>query len=111
MTLCGSMRFLPLMMQVAAAETTAGAVVLAPFAVIAPADQDNAVKTMLDELHRRKIDMCDRVVVVTDASGYYGTSTAGEIAYARARGLPVTVQACADLAAQPTPVTASGGGS
>jgi hypothetical protein len=88
--LCGSMRFLAQMLRVAAEETTAGVIVLAPFAVIAPADQDGEVKARLDALHRHKIDRADRVVVVSDASGYFGESTRGEIAYARAAGIPVT---------------------
>jgi 8-oxo-dGTP diphosphatase len=88
-TLCGSMRFLPLMLDVAAEETAAGRIVLAPFAVVAPEDQDSEFKAMLDALHRRKIDKADRVLVVTDATGYYGTSTRAEIAYATERGIPV----------------------
>jgi hypothetical protein len=88
-TLCGSMRFLPLMLQVAAEETAAGAIVLAPFAVVAAAEQGGAVKARLDELHRHKIDMADRVIVVSDPSGYYGASTAREITYARVLGKPV----------------------
>jgi hypothetical protein len=88
-TLCGSMRFLALMLDVAAEETAAGRIVLAPFAVVATEDQDSEFKAMLDALHRRKIDMADRVLVVTDATGYYGTSTRGEISYAAERGIPV----------------------
>lgn len=88
-TLCGSMRFLALMLDVAAQETVAGRIVLAPFAVVPVDDQDSTVKRELDELHRRKIDLSDRVIVVSDHTGYYGESTRGEIAYARGRGLPV----------------------
>lgn len=88
-TLCGSMRFLALMLDVAAEQTAAGRIVLAPFAVVAAEDQGSELKVMLDALHRRKIDMADRVLVVTDATGYYGTSTRGEIAYAAERGIPV----------------------
>jgi hypothetical protein len=36
-------------------------------------------------LHRHKIDLADRVVVV-NPGGYVGESTAAEIAYARAAG-------------------------
>ncbi len=96
-TLCGSMRFLPLMLRVAALETAAGAVVLAPFAVVAAQDQNGEVKTRLDELHRRKIDLADRVVVVSDESGYYGASTRREIAYAEALGTPVRFCRCPPL--------------
>lgn len=88
-TLCGSMRFLALMLDVAAEETTAGRIVLAPFAVVAAEDQGSELKARLDALHRHKIDMAARVLVVTDATGYYGTSTRGEIAYATGRDIPV----------------------
>ncbi|MDE2100842.1 MAG: hypothetical protein KGL39_26585 [Patescibacteria group bacterium] len=47
------------------------------------------LKTMLDKLHFQKIRMADRVHVV-DVGGYYGESTAREIAYARSIGKPVT---------------------
>jgi hypothetical protein len=47
------------------------------------------LKRMLDALHRQKIDMADRVHVV-NVGGYYGESTAREIAYARATGKSVT---------------------
>jgi nucleoside 2-deoxyribosyltransferase len=89
-TLCGSMRFFPLMLEVAAEETAAGRIVLAPFAVVAQHEQGGEFKARLDELHRRKIDMADWVLIVTDRSAYYGTSTAAEIAYATAAGKPVS---------------------
>ncbi len=91
-TLCGSMRFWPLMVAVAAAETLAGHVVLAPFVVVTPDEQDSAAKTALDELHRRKIAMSSLVLVVTDQSGYYGASTRSEIGYALSLNLPVRVR-------------------
>lgn len=88
-TLCGSMRYLPLILRVAAAETTQGAIVLAPFAVVPSGQQGSEFKAMLDELHRRKIDLSDRVVVVSDETGYWGQSTRNEIAYAHRNGIPV----------------------
>ncbi len=64
----------------------AGAVVLAPVdAEDAPTPEQ---KLALDTLHRHKIDLADRVLVV-NPGGYVGESTAGEIAYARERGKPV----------------------
>lgn len=45
-------------------------------------------KIMLDELHKRKIDLCDEVLVI-DIGGYIGESTRSEIDYAIARGKPV----------------------
>ena len=50
---------------------------------------DSAEKVELDELHKRKIDLADDVLVESDASGYYGDSTRSEIEYARADGKPV----------------------
>jgi hypothetical protein len=91
--LCGSMRFLPLILLVAAEETARSVVVLAPFTVVAPGEQDGELKAMLDRLHRHKIDMADRVVVVTDQTGYYGASTTAEIAYATRAGRPVEIRA------------------
>lgn len=46
-------------------------------------------KAMLDELHKRKIDLSDRVHVI-DVGGYVGDSTKSEIEYARENGTPVT---------------------
>lgn len=42
-------------------------------------------KEMLDELHKRKIDLADEVLVL-DVGGYVGSSTTGEIEYAKAHG-------------------------
>lgn len=42
------------------------------------------IKARLDELHKRKIDLADEVLVL-DVDGYIGDSTRGEVAYARAR--------------------------
>ena len=50
---------------------------------------DSVEKVALDELHKRKIDLADDVLVVSDASGYFGESTRSEIEYARAHGKPV----------------------
>lgn len=90
-TLCGSMRFANLMLGVAARETLAGRIVLAPFAVIPVDGQDSTVERGLVQLHQRKIDLSDRVIVVSDHTGHYGESTCREIEYARGRGVPVEV--------------------
>jgi len=47
------------------------------------------VKIMLDELHKRKIDLSDSIHVI-DVDGYIGRSTKSEIDYAEAFGIPVT---------------------
>jgi len=46
-------------------------------------------KEMLDELHKRKIDLADRVHVI-DIDGYIGDSTQSEIEYAERHDIPVT---------------------
>jgi hypothetical protein len=47
------------------------------------------VKQMLDQLHKRKIDLADEVFVL-NVGGYIGSSTRGEIEYAVATGKPVS---------------------
>jgi hypothetical protein len=43
------------------------------------------IKIRLDELHKRKIDLSDEILVL-NVGGYIGSSTASEIAYAQAHG-------------------------
>lgn len=50
---------------------------------------DSAEKIALDELHKRKIDLADYVLVVSDETGYFGESTENEIRYAAEHGKPV----------------------
>lgn len=45
-------------------------------------------KINLDELHKRKIDLCDKVLVL-NVNGYTGDSTRSEIEYANNIGKPV----------------------
>ena len=52
------------------------------------ADQEG-LKEKLDELHFKKIDMCDRVYVC-NYHGYVGESTRNEINYAESVGKPIT---------------------
>ena len=40
---------------------------------------------MLDEMHRRKIDMSDEIFVI-NVGGYIGDSTKNEIEYAKRKG-------------------------
>lgn len=42
-------------------------------------------KEMLDDMHKRKIDMADEIYVI-NVGGYIGSSTKSEIEYAKARG-------------------------
>ena len=50
---------------------------------------DSDEKVALDELHKRKVDLADRVHVL-NVDGYIGESTRSEIAYAEALGKPIT---------------------
>lgn len=43
------------------------------------------IKANLDELHKRKIDLADEVLIL-NVGGYIGESTASELAYAKAAG-------------------------
>ncbi|MBQ9563322.1 MAG: hypothetical protein IJU99_07720 [Lachnospiraceae bacterium] len=45
-------------------------------------------KEMLDDMHKRKIDLADEIYVI-NVGGYIGESTRSEIAYAKAHGKPV----------------------
>lgn len=91
--LCGSTRFKAAYRAENKRLTLAGKVVLS-VAFFGHADGeavavDGDEKVALDEIHKRKIDLADRVHVI-NVDGYVGDSTRSEIAYARARGLPVT---------------------
>ena len=43
---------------------------------------------MLDDMHKRKIDMADEIFVI-NVGGYIGSSTQSEIEYAKENGKPV----------------------
>lgn len=95
--LCGSTRFYDVFQQANYDLTMKGAIVLSVgFYPHAKAQHghgegvghDSAEKTALDELHKRKIDLADHVLVVSEG-GYFGDSTAGEIVYAVKHGKPV----------------------
>jgi hypothetical protein len=96
--LCGSTRFYDAFQAANYAQTMIGEIVLSVgFYPHAKAEHghgegvghDSAEKITLDELHKRKIDLADYVLVVSDESGYFGESTRSEIAYALAYGKPV----------------------
>jgi hypothetical protein len=46
------------------------------------------LQKQLDELHFRKIDLCDKVMVI-NVDGYIGESTRNEIDYAKSQGKPI----------------------
>ncbi len=94
--LCGSTRFMTEMAEANLELTAAGHIVLAPGCNLKQPhplwdteDKLAALKARLDALHRAKIDLADEVVIVTDHTGYIGTSTQDEIAYAEQLGKPV----------------------
>ena len=45
-------------------------------------------KAMLDDMHKRKIDMADEIFVI-NVGGYIGESTRSEITYAKSQGIAV----------------------
>ena len=45
-------------------------------------------KEMLDDMHKRKIDMADEIFII-NVGGYIGSSTQSEIEYAKATGKEV----------------------
>lgn len=95
--LCGSTRFWRQFQRSSLAETMAGRIVLSIGAASGtddehfgnlPREEYDRVKDMLDQLHLRKIDLCDEVLIL-NVDGYIGASTARELAYARSLGKPV----------------------
>lgn len=95
--LCGSTRFYEAFQQANYDLTMAGKIVLSVgFYPHAKAQHghgegvghDSAEKIALDELHKRKIDLADRVMVL-NVGGYIGASTRSEIDYAEAYGKPI----------------------
>lgn len=91
--LCGSTRFMGAFFEAGWNETLAGKIVLS-VGVCKHAKNHGAealgpeVVEALDELHKRKIDLADEVLVL-DVDGYIGDSTRSEIEYATAKGKPI----------------------
>ena len=89
-TLCGSTKFKDEFMQQQKRLTLEGNIVIS-VGLFGHADGDyktvitDEVKEMLDDIHKRKIDMSDAIFVV-DVNGYIGSSTRSEIEYAKATG-------------------------
>ena len=86
--LCGSTRFLEAFRVANLQETLAGNIVLT---IGCDFKSDDALglsfedKQRVDELHLRKIDLADEILVL-NVGGYVGQSTAREIAYACEQG-------------------------
>ena len=93
--ICGSTRFVDEMRAANRDLTFAGVIVVAPAFFRGAEDRGagevitEGQKTALGDLHLRKIDLADRVLVV-NPGGYIGESTRREIAHARATGKPVS---------------------
>ena len=93
-TLCGSTRFGEAFAKATLDETLAGNIVLSIgcnmrsdeelFAHMSQEERD-ALKQRLDDLHKRKIDISDEVLILNQ-EGYIGDSTRSELDYARAHG-------------------------
>lgn len=98
--LCGSSRWPYAHLAVSMQETLAGRIVIpmgcyghADFPsgarqATSDGDESDTVKQMLDQLHFRKIDLADEIVVIT-VDGVIGNSTRREIAYAESLGKAV----------------------
>lgn len=94
--LCGSTRFKDEFMDANYRETMAGNIVLSVGFYMHAENNTHGQhigatpeqKVALDELHKRKIDLCDEVYVL-DVNGYIGSSTRSEIDYAVAHDKPV----------------------
>jgi hypothetical protein len=94
--LCGSTRFYKEFQQANYEETIRGNIVLS-VGFFAHAAEDahgqriactDEEKILLDELHKRKIDLADEILVI-NVGNYIGESTSSEITYARAQKKPV----------------------
>lgn len=93
--LCGSTRFFETFQEASLRETVAGKIILSigcnlrsDHQLWANPFEREAIKRSLDELHLRKIDLADEVLVL-NVGGYIGDSTRREIAYAESLGRPV----------------------
>ena len=94
-TLCGSTRFKNEFMEAQKRLTLEGNIVISvglfghagDKEVWEGMDEDTLTQTkiMLDDMHKRKIDMADEIFVI-NVGGYIGESTRSEIAYAMEHG-------------------------
>lgn len=94
-TLCGSTRFKSEFMEAQKRLTLEGNIVISVGLFGHSGDQEvwddmdegalSKTKEMLDDMHKRKIDMADSIYVI-NVGGYIGESTKSEIEYARAHG-------------------------
>lgn len=91
-TLCGSTKFKDAFMQVQKDLTLQGNIVISVGLFGHSGDDEvwnDGVKEMLDDMHKRKIDLADEIFVI-NVGGYIGKSTRSEIDYAVSQGKKVT---------------------
>ena len=94
-TLCGSTRFKEEFMMAQKRLTLEGHIVISVGLFVHSGDEEvwdgmdegtlSKTKEMLDDMHKRKIDMADEIFVIT-VGGYIGDSTRFEIGYAIEHG-------------------------
>ena len=94
-TLCGSTRYKDEFMEAQKRLTLEGNIVISVGLFGHSGDQEvwesmdegtlTKTKEMLDDMHKRKIDMADSIYVI-NVGGYIGESTKSEIEYARGHG-------------------------
>ena len=91
-TLCGSTRFKDAFMEAQKRLTLDGNIVISVGLFGHSGDDEvwtEGTKEMLDDMHKRKIDMADEIFVINVGS-YIGSSTRSEIEYAMATGKAIT---------------------
>jgi len=90
-TLCGSTRFKEAFLEQQKRLTLEGNIVLSVGLFGHSGDGEvwtEGIKAMLDDMHKRKIDMADEIFVI-NVGGYIGESTRSEIEYAKRTGKAV----------------------
>ena len=90
-TLCGSTRFKDAYMEAQKRLTLEGNIVISVGLFGHSGDEEvwtEGTKAMLDDMHKRKIDMADEIYVI-NVGGYIGESTRSEIEYAKKNGMVV----------------------
>ena len=90
-TLCGSTKFKEQYIEAQKRLTLEGNIVISVGLFGHSGDDEvwtEGTKAMLDDMHKRKIDMADEIFVI-NVGGYIGESTRSEIAYAKSQGIEV----------------------
>ena len=90
-TLCGSTKFKDAFMEAQKRLTLEGNIIISVGMFGHSGDDEvwtEGTKAMLDDMHKRKIDMADEIYVI-NVGGYIGESTKSEIEYAQKTGKAV----------------------